>query len=114
MNRLAIGLSLLASAVFALGCEDDGCPSGLSECGEACVDLLRDGDHCGECDHACEPGFVCDGSGHCALSCQAGLSDCDGTCVDLLRNPAYCGDCDTACDPGYLCDGSGHCALSCQ
>jgi hypothetical protein len=36
------------------------CPARLpDECTDACVDLLHDGDHCGSCDTACEPGAGC-------------------------------------------------------
>jgi hypothetical protein len=53
----------------------------------------------------CLAGFICDGTGNCALSCQAGLIDCNGTCIDPDSNPQYCGatgDCQGAND-GDVC-----------
>lgn len=106
------------------------CPLGQLNCSGTCVDPDTDREHCGataDCEgpnagDACEPGFVCDGSGSCALSCQAGMVECDGSCIDPDTDRRYCGavdDCSGTsagqpCEPGYVCDGSGSCALSCQ
>ncbi len=70
---------------------DGECPSGLTLCGDACVDLLTDHEHCGLCDNAC-PGAenadpVCIG-GTCFTACREGFVDLDGD-----------GDCETACTP---------------
>lgn len=44
----------LACALAGCGAEAErSCPSGASLCGEACVDLVTDRDHCGVCGHAC-------------------------------------------------------------
>lgn len=43
----------------------DGCPTGQTRCGGACVDTRTDTRHCGECDSPCdEPGASCSG-GEC-------------------------------------------------
>ncbi|MBN2494313.1 MAG: hypothetical protein JXR96_06980, partial [Deltaproteobacteria bacterium] len=64
----------------------------------------------GDCDTACDPGYLCDGSGHCALSCQAGLSDCGGTCVDTASDPLHCGGCAGA--GGVSCESDQACVAS--
>ena len=44
-----------------------GCPTGLTLCGVACVDLQRDPDNCGKCGGKCGPGTGCL-TGSCAHS----------------------------------------------
>jgi hypothetical protein len=70
---------------------DGDCPDGFTLCGDSCVDLMSDPDHCGSCDNAC-PGAenadpVCTG-GTCSTACREGYVDLDGD-----------GDCETACTP---------------
>lgn len=118
-----ICLSLLGAAAAFAGCGDDtsstvtpptGCATGLTECGDACVNTNGDAANCGACGATCEAGFVCDGGGTCALTCQAGLTDCGGTCTNVQADRANCGACGTPCAGGEVCDGAGTCALSCQ
>jgi uncharacterized protein (TIGR03382 family) len=45
------------------------CPDGETRCGESCVDLRSDPDHCGACDRACGSGARCVGG-----SCEGGES----------------------------------------
>ncbi|MBU1508831.1 hypothetical protein KKD52_00605, partial [Myxococcota bacterium] len=104
------------------------CQENLVECDGTCIDPATDRLHCGAadpCDQnpglACGDGYLCDGTGGCALSCQENLVECDGTCIDPATDRFHCGasdPCDTnpgfACEDGYLCDGDGGCALSCQ
>lgn len=89
------------------------CPAELDVCDGACTDTSADSANCGACGRACDPGFVCDGAGECALTCQAELTDCGGSCVDTSTSNAHCGGCDAPCDPGEICNGSGVCALTC-
>ncbi len=108
--------ALFITAPAISGCGDDSgtaCPQGQQRCGEQCVDLDTDQNHCGTCDNACGDGMVCNGAGQCALPCENGLTDCGGTCVDTDTDQNHCGACDNACDPGYLCDGGGQCVIDC-
>ena len=36
-----------------------GCTPGLTMCGDVCVDTATDAAHCGGCDQACAPDFIC-------------------------------------------------------
>ncbi|MEW5849732.1 MAG: hypothetical protein AB2A00_13020 [Myxococcota bacterium] len=105
------------------------CPTGQIACGGTCVDPRTDNNYCGaqaDCQGAnagaqCNAGYVCNGSGECALSCQQGFIVCDGQCINPRTDPLYCGaagSCTgpaagTACLPGQVCNGSGQCATSC-
>jgi len=80
-------------------CEDVG----LTKCGEQCVDLTKDEDHCGSCWNFCSPGYLCR-AGVCALSCQTGLTKCATQCVNTRTDEANCGSCARECDPGEICD----------
>ena len=75
------------------------CSPGLIDCNGTCIDPLTSNHYCGasgDClgentGETCDPGYVCDGAGQCALSCQDGLIDCNGTCIDPLTSNHYCG-----------------------
>jgi len=84
---------------------DGGCPSGLTNCGGACVDTQSSFPHCGGCFQSCPTGAAdrCEGGtcycGHQSPVCQNGL-----TCVQA--------SCTCALGPNSLCDGccqSGQC-----
>jgi len=100
-----------------------GCKPGLLLCGEKCVDPTDDDEHCGACDHKCDPadgGAGSDGGappanayygcqksecGH--LRCRYPFFSCDGDLsngceVSLLSNE-HCGACNNACAPGQTC-----------
>jgi hypothetical protein len=71
--------------------------------GEACVDLMTDPDHCGECDSPCPDGILCE-SGEC--SCPEGTSLCGDQCINLASDPANCGECGESCvDPEVCLEG---------
>ena len=101
---------LLGLLIF-LGCGDDACPDGQTECGELCVSLQTDPSNCGSCGEACGPGEVC-AMGACATECPPPLTDCGGSCFDLDRDESNCGACGTACSVGEACV-SGTCTLQC-
>jgi hypothetical protein len=72
-------------------------------CGDACVDLATDAEHCGACDVACGEGERCQASA-CELDpCEPGLTECSDSCVDLLTDGANCGSCGLACEAGETC-----------
>ncbi len=85
------------------------CP-GETLCGDACVDLETDVDHCGRCSNPCsEDNAMAECvQGMCVLTCTQGFDDCDedvGTgCEQSLQTPLHCGACDTPEDP-EICDG---------
>ncbi len=97
------------------------CPRGQTLCGDRCVSLATDLDHCGACDSGCGRGELCDGTGNCNVACQVGMVLCDGRCIDPLTDERYCGarfDCEAFpgqwCRAGELCNGRGQCELNCQ
>jgi hypothetical protein len=53
------------------GCEQSQCTLACDQdyvlCGDLCVDVWGDPEHCGDCGHACDPGQVC-----VDWACQAG------------------------------------------
>lgn len=76
-------------------------------CGDACVDPLANGEHCGGCDNPCTGGEVCL-AGVCVADCGA-LTECAGGCVNTDTDPLHCGGCDSPCGPGAECVG-GSCS----
>ena len=99
-----------------LGPTDAPCVGGATRCGDQCVSLRSDHEHCGACGNVCAAGERCE-MGRCALTCPAGATMCqpDGgaaRCVDLQRDPASCGACGTVCPAGTVCM-AGVCATAC-
>lgn len=93
------GLVALAAAVTS-GCADT-CPTGRTRCGEACVDLLTDVDHCGRCDVTLRtnvPGAVavCSGGAPALRCARDDQKLCGDRCV-AKNDPAHCLGCDRAC-----------------
>jgi hypothetical protein len=76
------------------------CDPGLAQCGNSCVDLSSNKQHCGLCASSCGGNLVCV-SGACA--CPPGFTDCAGSCVDLQVDDGNCGACGTSCQGGKLC-----------
>lgn len=67
------------------------------------ADLTTDPQHCGDCNNACDDGFVCAGN-DCACtnraSCNGGTCD-QGLCICNGQE----------CSAGAACDGNGDCAF---
>ncbi|MEZ4224294.1 MAG: MXAN_6577-like cysteine-rich protein [Polyangiaceae bacterium] len=97
---------------FTEGGGSEACDSGLTRCGDLCVDVQSNPAHCGACGTTCDSGLVC-GNGSCSDSCPGGLDNCDGACVDLQNNAQNCGSCGTPCGAGQSCSG-GQCSSSCS
>lgn len=57
-------------------------------CGDRCVDLRVDIEHCGVCDNACRGGRC--SAGKC-LPCPESHVQCDGLCVDPQTDRLHCG-----------------------
>jgi hypothetical protein len=85
------------------------CRSGLVRCGDECVDVSSDDDHCGMCGRECDDdgGSPFCRAGTCASDCGA-LALCDEECIDLASDPLNCGVCDRECHPSQVCV-SGEC-----
>jgi hypothetical protein len=81
------------------------CPTGLTRCGDACVNLQTTASACGACETKCSVGQACS-AGHCG--CPAGKTDCNGTCVNLQTSALHCGACATTCTAGQACQ-AGQC-----
>jgi DNA-binding beta-propeller fold protein YncE len=105
MNR-TLRLLPLVLAGLAAGCGSTKatCPSENTVCETVCVDTRIDPGHCGGCDLACGPGFVCIES---ACACPTGQSVCGDRCVDLATDPSHCGTCAIACGPTEVCQAGG-------
>ncbi len=119
--RSLLGWVLLLSAV---GCGGGGratgiCPLGQTQCGDACIDLQNDANHCGRCGNDCGSSACL--SGFCSLQpatdggtiCSATQSMCDGRCVSLLSDANNCGACGNTCAQGQECS-QGTCADPCS
>ncbi|MDP3275375.1 MAG: hypothetical protein Q8Q09_09290 [Deltaproteobacteria bacterium] len=82
------------------------CPAGQTQCGDDCVDTLREVSHCGACDEGCA---APDGQhqsplcieGRCATACEPPYFDCDGLasngCERRLDTVTDCGRCGEQC-----------------
>ena len=88
-------------------CDEDG---GFSECGDRCVDLNSDPDHCGSCSDSCQSDV--DGAtvicvdGNCEIECPDPVETyCDDLdlCVNLDFDDDHCGVCGTQCLEGESC-----------
>ncbi|MCB9643756.1 MAG: SMP-30/gluconolactonase/LRE family protein [Myxococcales bacterium] len=90
------------------------CKTGDTRCGLDCVDITKNGSHCGGCGKACAAGQSCEG-GACkvAASCNAPRSKCGADCVDLNEDVRHCGACSQPCAEGQLCK-QGVCELACS
>jgi hypothetical protein len=116
---------LLTASLLAVACgsgEDepevarltlDGvrCAPGAAACGDDCVELASNAQHCGACDIACGSDSLCD-RGHCkpaAEGCSAGLLQCGSDCADPRSDRDHCGSCDPGCPREAQCE-AGACA----
>jgi len=76
---------------------DASCPAITpNACGEACVDLSADSQHCGACGATCSDAEVCV-RGECVLACAEGTTLCSEACVSLQSDELHCGTCGTEC-----------------
>jgi hypothetical protein len=81
------------------------CENGLTRCGDRCVDLQADLNHCGSCSNECNLANAVSkcANGACAIqSCDTGYMDCDGKpangCEVNTNNDAnHCGSCNVPC-----------------
>ncbi len=88
------------------------CESGLTRCGEDCVDTSSDPENCGVCDNACDPYVHASPGctmGQCAMGpCDEGWGDCDhdpanGCETDLGSDAQNCGECGRECNDSDVC-----------
>lgn len=109
--------SLVMADTDIIGGLDTCALQGLTDCGEACVDIEIDVNNCGGC------GVVCGGSAGCfggmclappvpACSSTA-KADCGGVCVYLNSDPNHCGACFNSCPLGGYCQGGICTGLNC-
>lgn len=72
---------------------DMACPSGERMCGDQCVDVNTDVNHCGACNNTCPGGAQgtpqCS-SGTCTLACSTGYFDCNAEPSDGCETPFSC------------------------
>ncbi|TNE50160.1 MAG: hypothetical protein EP343_09525 [Deltaproteobacteria bacterium] len=92
-------------------CESD-CTSGLTGCGDGCVDTKTSAKHCGACNQACKEGETCK-DGKCSSGCKEDETLCDKTCTNTKTDKANCGACGTACGEGEVCS-DGTCGSGCK
>lgn len=71
------------------------CRTGLTRCGDSCLNLLTNERNCGAC----------------GASCAAGRTCCNGRCADTNNNPNHCGACGRRCPTGVTCV-NGACSSS--
>jgi len=92
-----------------------------SDCGgPTCVDVSTHREHCGACNHGCDPGEICE-DGECDLLCPERFIDCGGDCIDPRTDGRFCGASDTcegedvgqSCEGGDVCD-NGVCTATCS
>ncbi|MDF2696874.1 MAG: Tryptophan synthase alpha chain, partial [Labilithrix sp.] len=106
-----------------------GCPTGMIECNDQCIDPSSNNNHCGSCGNKCFPPDGVAPPPHAEFGCLAGdcgklrcidehiaaWFDCngdleapnsDGCEVDIgtqARDPNNCGGCGITCAPDQLC-----------
>jgi hypothetical protein len=89
------------------------CGAGQSCCGDACVTVGTDINHCGMCGRACptppNTNVVCAAVTCGVRVCVAGTADCNGTAADgcevfLATDTNHCGRCGNRCAAGSSCE----------
>jgi hypothetical protein len=90
----------------------DAGPCGMRQtlCGDACVELGSNVDHCGRCGNFCpQPtsGMRVCREGVCGAQCSVGTTQCDGRCVVLATERTHCGACGRACAAVQFCVDGG-------
>ncbi len=98
----------------------DHCPSGMSRCEGACIDVTSDPSNCGDCNVVCSPQNgegTCE-SGSCAIgSCNSGFADCDGLesngCEVRLGTVDDCSSCGDSCAGTQVCS-NNTCVVPCH
>jgi len=73
------------------------CPDGQARCGERCVALASDPEHCGVCGRACPSGACRQGGCVESDACDEGITRCGARCVDTRTSAAHCGACGRDC-----------------
>lgn len=106
----SVGGALTAGGVTSTSTGGMTCPSGLTLCGDTCVDLAADPGNCGQCGTSCGAGNVCS-VGACSATCLAEQTQCGQACVDLGAHILNCGICGNACQAGQLC-AKGQCTAT--
>lgn len=105
-----------------------GCPNGLTQCGDDCIDLKSDDANCGACGSVCaapandnDARWICGagvqppattwkcGDAACTIQCKPGVGNCnddlceDGCETSLIDDPKNCGACGHACESYQSC-----------
>jgi hypothetical protein len=73
----------------------DGCPGGMTKCGDHCVDLINSPNNCGSCDTRCGAETGPDDS-TCVMGvcrCASNQVNCNGRCTDPSSDRLNCGGC---------------------
>ncbi|TNE46695.1 MAG: hypothetical protein EP343_22535 [Deltaproteobacteria bacterium] len=86
------------------GCGNNACSKGETRCGDACVVLDNNIQHCGGCGNICKGQKRCE-QGVCV--CPNGQQVCGAgqNCVDLKKDPKHCGSCNQSCANDEVCCG---------
>ena len=88
------------------------CPTGLTNCAGACVDLKTSTDHCGACGVKVETPYTC-ASGRRTLTCPSTQLACGNkVCATPSSDPNNCGGCGIQCARDEVCT-LGSCTLPC-
>lgn len=82
------------------------CPiEGYLFCGEKCIDVSFDLDHCGSCSNSCTRGKMTCMMGECL--CLGDGIMCDDECYDAFTSREHCGNCETTCTSAEACVDGG-------
>ena len=93
------------------------CTSGLTACGDRCVDLRTDSQNCGGCGVPCGSDEACVQGACVPVICRIeGGIICDHRCINSKVDEDHCGACETECPEGWSCENgvctsSGGCTL---
>lgn len=107
------GLALVAGSFASASCgytlpnEGAGgagsCGEGLTRCGNACVDTLKDSTNCGACNELCNVGYDCNG-GQCELAAVPCIAGSVEACYEAPVSTMNMG----TCHPGvHVCNANG-------
>jgi hypothetical protein len=107
---LCLAAAAAGAASSASGCGTDvnlgpsgGCAADQTRCGDVCVALDANPEHCGACGVGCSTGLCSNGV---CQACEPPLVACAEGCVDVSADTKNCGGCGAVCPEGSYCAAS--------
>ncbi len=93
IRRASAAVAGVAATLIPGAASAGECGVNERRCNGRCVNIKRNENHCGRCNHACGDNQYCS-KGKC---CKKGRRNCNGKCVNLRNDENNCGSCGNVC-----------------